>query len=80
MPLLYPPPQPTPVAFQTTIDDIVASLNETKLNDDITATTKRSKQHHPMDFEKDHPQLTAPSQAVNMEDTTSQQFPPESQQ
>ena len=69
MPLPYPPAPPTPSAIQTTTVDIVASLNEAKLNDDTTEPTKRPKQHHSMDFEKDHPKLIIPPQEVNMEDT-----------
>ena len=80
VPLPYPPPQPTLDALQTTTDDIIASLNETKLNDDITAITKKFKQHHPMDFEKYHPKLTTPPQAVNMKENTLQYSPPGSQQ
>jgi len=76
MPLPYPPAQPTPSAIQTTTNDIVVSFNETKLNDDIAESTKRPKQHHSMDFEKDHPKLTIPLQAVNKKDITLHHSPP----
>ena len=75
MPLPYPPIQLTPGAIQTTTNDIVAFLDETKSNDDITKPTKRPKQHHSINFKTDHPKLTMSLQAVNMKDTTSQHSP-----
>ena len=66
VPLPYPPAPITPGAIKTVTDDIVASLNETKLDDDTAEPTKRPKQHHAMDFEKDPPKLTIPTQEVTI--------------
>ena len=73
--LPYLPAPPTPGTIQTTTNDIIVSLNEVKLDDDTAELTKRPKQHHSMDFEKDHPKLTIPPQEVNMKDTLSQHSP-----
>ena len=76
MPLQSPPLHPILGASQTITSDMVASLNEIKSNDDITVATKKSKQHHSMDYKADHPKLTIPPQAVNMKENPSQPFPP----
>ena len=50
---------------QKNINDMVESLNQIKLTNDINTAAKKSKQHHDMDYEQDHPRLTAHSQVVN---------------
>ena len=73
VPVPPPPPQPTLGASQTTINGMVAFLNEIKLNDDVTTATKKSKQHHDMDYKADHSKLTTPPQVVNTNENPSQQ-------
>ena len=65
---------------QKTTNDMVESLNKIKLTNGINIAAKNSKQYHAMDYEQDHPKLTAPPQAVNTNENPSQPPPPGGQQ
>ena len=69
IPLSYPTTRATPDAVQTSTDAFLASMHETKLDNDTAEPTKRPKQHHAMAV-KDHLKLTIPTQVVTMGDTT----------
>ena len=72
-PALPLPPQHMP---RNTTSDMVDSLNKIKLNNEVTTSVKKSKQHHPMDFEADHPRLAASPQTGNV-NANPPQLPPQ---
>ena len=64
VPPVVPPPSPQKSPRNST-SDIVDSLNQIKLTNEVTTSAKKSKQHYSMDFETDHPKLNGSQQTGN---------------